>query len=169
MQAQIIPIQTSYKGYRFRSRLEARWAVFFDAKGIEYEYEPNAYQTSLGGYLPDFYLPNFNDGVFVEVKPRGGFLGDALQKCLELSIGTKTPCMLAEGSPDDVYYAILDPEYTRNWPVEPWNGALMGTFCPRYPARFWIDSTEDVGTNQKYWFYEKEPSPSVCAARGYRF
>lgn len=23
-------IQTSYKGYRFRSRLEARWAVYFD-------------------------------------------------------------------------------------------------------------------------------------------
>lgn len=24
-------IDTVYKGYRFRSRLEARWAVFFDA------------------------------------------------------------------------------------------------------------------------------------------
>ena len=36
----IKPIETIYKGYRFRSRLEARWAVFFDALGIEYEYEP---------------------------------------------------------------------------------------------------------------------------------
>ena len=26
-------IETAYKGYRFRSRLEARWAVFFDAIG----------------------------------------------------------------------------------------------------------------------------------------
>jgi hypothetical protein len=24
-------IETRYKGYRFRSRLEARWSVFFDA------------------------------------------------------------------------------------------------------------------------------------------
>ena len=32
-------IETRYNGYRFRSRLEARWAVFFDEMGIEYEYE----------------------------------------------------------------------------------------------------------------------------------
>lgn len=37
---EIKPIETVYKGYRFRSRLEARWAVFFDAQGIEWEYEP---------------------------------------------------------------------------------------------------------------------------------
>ena len=30
-------IETKYKGFRFRSRLEARWAVFFDALGIEWE------------------------------------------------------------------------------------------------------------------------------------
>lgn len=33
----IKPIETKYKGYRFRSRLEARWAVFFDALGISWE------------------------------------------------------------------------------------------------------------------------------------
>ena len=33
-------IETSYDGYRFRSRLEARWAVFFNEAGIEYQYEP---------------------------------------------------------------------------------------------------------------------------------
>jgi hypothetical protein len=27
-------IETFYRGYRFRSRLEARWAVLFDALGI---------------------------------------------------------------------------------------------------------------------------------------
>jgi len=47
-------IETVYKGYRFRSRLEARWAVFFDALGVKYEYEPEGFQTSAGGYLPDF-------------------------------------------------------------------------------------------------------------------
>ena len=51
-------IDTIYNGYKFRSRLEARWAVFFDAAGIKYEYEPEGFD--LGGgclYLPDFYLP----------------------------------------------------------------------------------------------------------------
>ena len=54
-------IQTEYKGYLFRSRLEARWAVFFDAMGIEWEYEPEGIVLSDGtNYLPDFYLPHFH-------------------------------------------------------------------------------------------------------------
>jgi len=62
-------IETEYNGYRFRSRLEARWAVFFDAAGIRYEYEPEGFD--LGGgmhYLPDFFLPDIDDGIYVEVK-----------------------------------------------------------------------------------------------------
>ena len=53
-------IETKYKGYLFRSRLEARWAVFFDACGIRWEYEPEGIILSDGSwYLPDFYLPDF--------------------------------------------------------------------------------------------------------------
>jgi hypothetical protein len=66
-------IETHYKGCRFRSRLEARWAVFFDALGIVWEYEAQGYHVSSmfegGGewlYLPDFHLPAL--GTFVEVK-----------------------------------------------------------------------------------------------------
>ncbi len=63
----ITPIQTEYKGYLFRSRLEARWAVFFDAMGIEWEYEPEGLVLSDGTwYLPDFYLLNFR--CYFEVK-----------------------------------------------------------------------------------------------------
>ena len=63
----IKPIETVYNGYKFRSRLEARWAVFFDAVGIKYEYEPEGIMLSDGTlYLPDFYLPQFYS--FFEVK-----------------------------------------------------------------------------------------------------
>lgn len=51
------PIETLYKGYRFRSRLESRWAVFFDSLGIRYEYEKEGYELPSGRYLPDFWLP----------------------------------------------------------------------------------------------------------------
>jgi hypothetical protein len=62
------PIETFYNGYRFRSRLEARWAVFFDNAFIEYQYEPEGYVLDDGScYLPDFYLPLFH--MFVEIKP----------------------------------------------------------------------------------------------------
>lgn len=51
-------IETIYNGYRFRSRLEARWAVFFDTLGIEYEYELEGYDLGdAGKYLPDFFIP----------------------------------------------------------------------------------------------------------------
>lgn len=50
-------IETKYKGYRFRSRLEARWAVFFDNLGVKWEYEPEGFETDAGWYLPDFWLP----------------------------------------------------------------------------------------------------------------
>lgn len=64
---QFTAIQTEYNGYLFRSRLEARWAVFFDALGIEYEYEPEGIVLSEGSlYLPDFYLPDFK--CYFEVK-----------------------------------------------------------------------------------------------------
>ena len=47
-------IETRYKGYRFRSRLEARWAVFFDALGLKWEYESEGFELPSGRYLPDF-------------------------------------------------------------------------------------------------------------------
>jgi len=60
-------IETQYKGYRFRSRLEARWAVFFDALGLAWEYEKEGYDLGdAGWYLPDFWLPE--QEVWVEVK-----------------------------------------------------------------------------------------------------
>jgi hypothetical protein len=63
-------IETEYKGYRFRSRLEARWAVFFDALGIEYKYEPEGFEKVWGPetfrYLPDFLLTKSE--TWVEVK-----------------------------------------------------------------------------------------------------
>lgn len=64
---EIKPIETSYAGCRFRSRLEARWAVFFDHVGLKWEYEPQGYELPSGGrYLPDFWLPESQ--FHVEVK-----------------------------------------------------------------------------------------------------
>lgn len=59
----IAAIPTLYNGRQYRSRLEARWAAFFDQLGIEHEYEP----FDLGGWSPDFLLPSLS--TLVEVKP----------------------------------------------------------------------------------------------------
>ena len=43
---------TKYNGVEFRSRLEAKWACFFDLAGLKWEYEP----VDIEGWTPDFRL-----------------------------------------------------------------------------------------------------------------
>ena len=88
-------IETRYKNYRFRSRLEARWAVFFDAMSELWDYEPEGFAVG-GGYLPDFWLPRF--GVFVEVKPgpEVPLASDAINKAEELAWHHK-PVVILQG------------------------------------------------------------------------
>ena len=43
-------IETQYKGYRFRSRLEARWAVFFDALQVRWDYELEGFDLGEMGW-----------------------------------------------------------------------------------------------------------------------
>jgi len=65
---QIAAIPTVYRGRRYRSRLEARWAAFFDELGWRHEYEP----FDLDGWVPDFALWPFQSSqmsALVEVKP----------------------------------------------------------------------------------------------------
>jgi hypothetical protein len=60
----IAAIPTLYRGRMYRSRLEARWAAFFDRLGWQYEYEP----FDLGKWSPDFALTDPFDAL-IEVKP----------------------------------------------------------------------------------------------------
>ena len=91
----IQPIPTKYKGITFRSRIEARTAIFLDALRVQWQYEKEGYffniaeniendrlkkedkefyakrhKSGLIPYLPDFYIPNqarFKE-CFIEVK-----------------------------------------------------------------------------------------------------
>lgn len=62
-------IETRYAGCHFRSRLEARWAVFFNNLGVRWDYELQGFHLPAGPYLPDFWLPEINSGIWFEVKP----------------------------------------------------------------------------------------------------
>lgn len=105
--AQIKAIQTRYKGYHFRSRLEARWAVFLDALGVRWEYEVEGFEFPNGlRYLPDFWLPD--SGVFLEIKP-GTLSADAKweaeQKAETLAVYNETTTFLVSGPPGE---ALID-------------------------------------------------------------
>jgi hypothetical protein len=118
MSGKLTPIQTRYKGYRFRSRLEARWAVFFDLLGIAWEYEPEGFRMGSVCYLPDFrlslpvkwlvpgLLPRLEsvaaEQVWLEVKPLNKELsGGEILKIREFARATagKSVYVLAAGDP----------------------------------------------------------------------
>uniref|UniRef100_A0A6H1ZZ15 Uncharacterized protein n=1 Tax=viral metagenome TaxID=1070528 RepID=A0A6H1ZZ15_9ZZZZ len=111
-------IETNYDGYHFRSRLEARFAVFFNYLRTPYEYEKEGYNLDGEFYLPDFFLPDVtlrgiaehyctgtekdvacNAGVWLEVK--GKEHTDRESKlCENLGAFTITPVVLIEGMPN---------------------------------------------------------------------
>lgn len=61
--SQFSAIETIYRKYNFRSRLEAKWATFFDLCGWNWSYEPPEFD----GYIPDFVIGD--RPTLVEIKP----------------------------------------------------------------------------------------------------
>jgi len=113
-------IETHYNGYRFRSRLEARWAVFFDTLGIPYFYEHQGY-TLFGGerYLPDFWIPHLN--LFVEVKGPSPSI-DEQGKAIGLCQGTGSTVMVVT---NDCWYTAPMYLYHFNGDTQTGKGDML--------------------------------------------
>ena len=104
---EIKAIETRYNGHRFRSRLEAKWAVAFDALGIKYLYELEGFKMA-GGlcYLPDFYLPDMD--IYVELKPARDIAWSDFRKMAAFSGNGGFPLLLIIGYPGKHELHILD-------------------------------------------------------------
>ena len=120
----IAPIETEYKSYCFRSRLESRWAIWMDALGIEWQYEVEGFDLGPAGYyLPDFWLPT--DNFWLEIKP------------------TFPPITIK----DQIKIDTLDAN-----PISPGLGILVGIGLPDKQEeirRFWRFSEEEFGKAAK--------------------
>jgi hypothetical protein len=131
----IVPIPTKYNGYTFRSRLEARWAVFFDIIGVKYEYEKQVYNLPSGMYLPDFYLPDITarrtirKGVWLEIKPTEPTDEEGL-KCNELAGITQIPYYIFVGEPGE-----FGEESGYEYSVNDWE-----SFCNSRLSYGWMDN-----------------------------
>ncbi len=118
-------IETTYHGYKCRSRLEARWIVFFEAMKYRFEYEPEGFEfhTSFPlhlrevfkgytpkptRYLPDFWLPQVE--MWAEVKPCK-FNAAELAKVEMLVEMTGFPCLMLVGPPDFYEYEAVEFGY----------------------------------------------------------
>lgn len=114
----IKPIETFYHGQRFRSRLEARWAVFFDACGAEWEYEPEGFDVGNGVlYLPDFRLHNLQGrgGPTIWVEVKGHMTGEDAKK-IKMFVGEDknglpiNPLLILGNIPNSITENDLDYE-----------------------------------------------------------
>lgn len=168
-------IETRYQGYRFRSRLEARWAVFFDAMGIPWQYEAEGYHTSRGPYLPDFLLWGC---LYAEVKPDldegdDAWMGEQFARVRALAGEQRSCAVLLIGTPAVAWYAVVYP-----WIIDRDGHGVMEL------NRDWLDFGMSARKDRPWYFYGGSERPglddlsaipnddfhrAVAAARGARF
>lgn len=97
----VTALPTTYSGVTFRSRVEARWAVFFDHLGVAWEYEPEGFELSPNRrYPPDFLLPKLWEGrgTWFEVKGDEPTRAEEA-RCVDLACGTGRRVVLAVHAP----------------------------------------------------------------------
>lgn len=113
MEPKIKAIETEYKGYRFRSRLEARWAVFFANFGLDWEYEKEGFELPSGRYLPDFWVrwgPCFEAWVEVKGVQPPNVTGIENRLCWELASGSGKQVLMVVGLPGEDWINTYPPD-----------------------------------------------------------
>jgi len=148
------PKPTWYNNYYFRSKLEAKWAVFFDLMKIKWNYEPEQFTCKDGSqYTPDFFLPDAilregleiiepgdfdgvgatykkrGPGVYFEIKPFS-YITDHLYEERILS-SMKMPLILFVGDPLEAVVNIhLWNGENKNIQLQPWwDNYMVFMYC----------------------------------------
>lgn len=155
-------IRTKYKGIRFRSRLEARWAVYFDVLDLKWEYEKEGYAlNNQYYYLPDFWLPEVK--MWAEVKPEK-FTEIEKEKARLLAKGTGFPVLMLEGIPDYKTYLAIEPEgYRIDYLISNHHD------YPKSEGRFYSNTEYCDGEIELEEHIKDEMKEAIEAARGANF
>lgn len=153
-------IETQYKGCCFRSRLEARWAVFFDVLNISWEYEKEGFEFAGVRYLPDFWLSTVN--MWAEVKPNYRF--DKASRILATQLANQTgfEVLMLGGVPENMPYKAIgingdDVEYClTNYHDYPQQEHRFYCF-PNDEERQWEDTAKasDLAKSARFEFGER--------------
>lgn len=99
------PLPTTVGTTSYRSRLEAKWAVFWRSLGILAEYEAGGFDLGDAiAYRPDFRIPSWE--TWVEIKPHGVDLAVAEVRCQALARSSGWRVLLIVGEPSDRGYSV---------------------------------------------------------------
>jgi len=133
-------LPTFYDGIQFRSRLEARWAYFFNLCKVQWQYELQGYESDEHRYLPDFYLQETE--MYVEIKPNMGFVEDSIvnRKMAEFARSIPGKFVVFVDTPVKARYYSYEAGYTDLNTKKPYPGELhfawlqndKGQFQPHY-------------------------------------
>lgn len=159
MKQSIKPIPTKYKGILFRSRLEARWAVFFDELRLEWEYEVNGFDLDGIWYLPDLWLPQVK--MWAEIKPVE-FTAEERKKAKLLTKLSGYECLELVGQPAD------KPYWAHTLPSQGYENRDMLDYCltnyhdyPKCEGRFYCSPGE--------WDHFADTQRAAMVAKNTRF
>lgn len=96
----MVALPSTYQHTLFRSRLEARWAYYFDLIGCKWQYEPEGFALPHGNYCPDFLCSHGSSwSCYVEIKPSGEKLTGVKDKLRYLAMQTKLEVIGVVGPP----------------------------------------------------------------------
>jgi hypothetical protein len=162
-------IETKWKGWRFRSRTEARWAVFLDAAGIAFEYEPEGVILPSGPYLPDFRLRGFElpagiepQDVWLEIKGDEP-TEDERRKCSELAEVSGCPVLLAVGAPD-----FMEQVYLFNDDISKFTSEIYAAGVTKKDDVFWRDFLSHMQGQLAFMNVGGPEQDTIVVARGPR-
>jgi hypothetical protein len=163
-------LPTRYRGTLYRSRLEARWAVFFDRLGIVYEYEAQGFATGPDAYLPDFLLPA--QALIAEVKPSVDIDPDGIAKLRNLvtARGIERGVVLTAFQPGEMTFLLIGPdgagdtwdEDKATWMTCPDGYHYDVLSCPEIGCRH-------CPSEGGYWYYSERIEAASALARSFRF
>lgn len=166
-------LETTYNGVTYRSRTEARWAVFFDELKLNFLYEHQGYAVDGWPYLPDFLLlETTTPTLYAEVKPYIGADPDGEQKLRNLIAGRgkERGLILPDLKPGDVTITVVGPDgHGETWEDD------RGTWllCPGFyhydvqavPQR----GCPQCGDESSYWYESNSIRNAYTVARSKRF
>lgn len=154
--SRVAAIETRYGGYRFRSRIEARWAVFFTRLGLDWEYEEQGFAVrrreepsvtpsrALDAAWPE---PARAPGFVDKPSPQVRYLPDFHIRSLGLYLEVKP------ASPQ-----LVDPDGVKRWQyfagevALEWDRGRTAMLCGQIPDPETVDA---LGPPRPYEWYEQ--------------